>query len=142
MTTQSTNEISNRVLDYWFAGDLKTNYNSKWFPSGSKDQQSVTDRNVAEEFSDLLSIYLREDWTIEEMTPQDSLAQIIVLDQFSRHIFRFREEPEDSTRRQEADRRALLLCECIIGDIEESNDQFWDSGFSVSEMVFAMMPFR
>lgn len=117
---------------------MKDKYNNIWFPSGSKGIQRETDAYITATFSTLLDRALRDEFSVLQESKRAALALIIVLDQFSRHVFRFREEPSDSKHRSDADQRALRLCELLITDKESA----WDCGFSVSEFVFALMPLR
>ena len=86
-----------------------------------------------------------------------SLATIIVLDQFSRHIFRVLDEPTNSEKRRDADKKALKICEDTIGfkdsttvdkmeiiHVEKQHyfSFYWDKELNVSEFIFFLMPFR
>ena len=76
------------VLDFWFGGNLQENFKEKWFPkSGSKQQQHI-DATIISSFSDFLLAAEKGELCSWEENPTDLLALIIVLDQFSRHIYR------------------------------------------------------
>jgi len=76
------------VLDYWFEDGLKLgwpsrNLNSFWF---GKDAER--DRHIEAQFGDLVRLALDgglHDW---EAAPASRLALIILLDQFTRNVFR------------------------------------------------------
>ena len=144
------------ILAYWTGGDLKINYNTKWFPSGNKSRQAETDTYIKETYAHLLFQALETDY-FRKSSLKISLAMIIILDQFSRHIFRVLDEPMDSTRRRNADKKALKICEETLGvdwvearsmdEIEITHDRRrfllgWDEGLSVSQFIFFLMPLR
>ena len=127
-------EIAHSVLDFWFGGDLKTNYKTKWFPTGSIDIQKNADEIVSERFSNLLDEALRHGLDSWKKHPKSTVALIIVLDQFSRHIYR--QLPPDASKRQDADNLALKIAEDLI------DSGSWDEELNVEEFVFSLMPFR
>ena len=89
------------VLAYWTGGDIKVNYHKKWFPSAAKHRQAETDAYITSKYSHLLFRAI-EKGLFSEASMKVSIALIIILDQFSRHIFRALEEPKDSQRRRDA----------------------------------------
>jgi uncharacterized protein (DUF924 family) len=123
-----------QVLAYWFEGDASEVYRTKWFPTGQV--QASTDSEIHEKFGALFrkacAGYL-ESWARE---PKSHLALIVVLDQFARHIFRYRRLADDDHDREDADASALKHAEALTAS------PGWDKSFSVPEFVFAMMPFR
>ena len=138
------------ILAYWTGGDPKINYNTKWFPSGNKSRQAEIDAYIKEAYAHLLFQALETDY-FRKSSLKISLAMIIILDQFSRHIFRVLDEPMDSTRRRNADKKALKICEETLGvdwvearsmdEIEITHDRRrfllgWDKGLSVSQFIF------
>lgn len=132
------------VLSYWFDGSLQENYKSKWFPTG--DQQEIADRVVYSRYNGLLVLALENKlaslWNlppIHEMIELDKgyIALIIVLDQFSRHIYRYQGLPSDSTNRILADSLALELSESISMYVPN-----WSIHLTIPEHVFCLMPFR
>lgn len=73
-----------RVLDFWFGGDLETNYKTKWFPTGTKNLQKIADQEIKSKFESLLSdavVGHLDSWCDE---PKSTVALIVILDQFSR----------------------------------------------------------
>jgi uncharacterized protein (DUF924 family) len=65
------------------------------------------------------------------------VALIVVIDQFSRHIYRYQNIPIDSPIRKNTDNTALKLAEDLI---KQSNN--WDKDLSIAQFVFALMPYR
>ena len=117
------------VLDYWI-GDAVTSpeaagrQNKLWF---SKSDE--TDAEIRERFLPLLETLSRlpaaEDWAARG--PRERLAAIIVLDQFSRNLFR------GQARAFHQDDLALLLCKdgLALGQ---------DKGLSECERIFFYLP--
>jgi uncharacterized protein (DUF924 family) len=77
------------VLDYWFAGDLETAYETKWFVQAGSAAQLALDADIRTRFGELLASAERGEldgaWS---RTPQAALALIVLLDQLSRHVHR------------------------------------------------------
>lgn len=126
---------ADRVLSYWFDGPMGVNYRSKWFPSGSKDVQRQADEAVSTLFGKTFEEALKDDGASLGTGIRSRLARILVLDQFSRHIYR--DLSADSPDRLEADRRALAQAEELMARCEN-----WASRLSAPEFAFALMPFR
>ena len=40
------------VLHFWFGGDTKVNYKTKWFPDGSSDTQKRADEIISKKFGE------------------------------------------------------------------------------------------
>ena len=154
--SQLSEEEVDGVLNYWFSGNLKENYNTKWFPSAAKTTQEKTDAEIADRFGSLLFRALNDHISMQQEHTRSTLALILILDQFSRHVFRHNKEHADAVCRGEADRRALQLCEVLLGsecdamtlaktgclDENLATKDKWDADLSVSEFVFALMPLR
>ena len=71
-----------KILDYWFPKDTNT-IPKFWF-----DASPDTDKYIVDNFTELLQLaekHLLNDW---KRTIKGHLALIILLDQFSRHIYR------------------------------------------------------
>jgi uncharacterized protein (DUF924 family) len=124
------------VCEYWFGGsEPQHNYRTKWFPSGSKDIQSNADAEVTAKFAPLLARTLGLD---PAAYPTGNLrfliAIIIVLDQFSRHIYR--SLTADNPLRKKAD-----IMASVAADILTSAER-WDQNLSIAEFVFTLMPYR
>ncbi|MDQ3188963.1 MAG: DUF924 domain-containing protein [Pseudomonadota bacterium] len=116
------------VLDFWFGPPGDAGYGTTrplWFTKSSATDDLVRTRFGATVVTALSSTCL-EDWTHE---PRAALAAIIVLDQFTRNIFR------DTPRAFSGDPRALQLA----GGLVDRND---DQNLAPFERWFAYMPFE
>ncbi|RYY81974.1 DUF924 family protein [archaeon] len=123
------------VLDYWFGGDQQVNYKTKWFADG--ETQSTTDKHIIETFEPTLQAAMNRKLEHWKTSLRGKLALIVVLDQFSRHIYRFKHlEPADPAR-QQADSYALELTQSLCQDSIEML-----LGLQMEEFVFALMPLR
>ena len=74
------------VLDFWFgaAGSIEfMTQRSLWFT-----KSDATDRAIAQRFGTLIEAALRGDLKGWAVQPQSALAQIVLLDQFTRNVFR------------------------------------------------------
>ena len=133
----SLDPMCERVLEYWFGGDTQVNYRTKWFPTGNETIQQQADDTIMNLFEEVFYLCYLGEKTIEwSKHPRSTLALIIVLDQFSRHIFRRQRVPSHDPRRKQADSSALAAA------IQLSSTPHWDRIFSVPEFVFALMPYR
>lgn len=115
---ENLNQQSTEVLDFWFR-ELTP---QQWFRGGAELDELVTRR-----FTLLLGQAIRnecDDWTA---TARGRLALIIVLDQFSRHIFR------DKGQSFAQDSKAQQLC---IEGIENG----MDAALTSTERHFFYMP--
>jgi uncharacterized protein (DUF924 family) len=108
-----------QVLDFWFV-EMGSD---RWFTASEE-----IDHDIARRFSALRAQAVRCELYFWRATPEGRLAEIIVLDQFSRNIFR--NLPESFT----ADPLALALAQeaVHVGD---------DSRISVDRRAFLYMPF-
>jgi uncharacterized protein (DUF924 family) len=115
------------VLDFWFAVPGDADYGKArplWFT-----KSEATDQLVRQRFADTVEVALRgsfDDWA---GTPRGALALILVLDQFTRNIFR------DSPRAFAGDAKALRLA----SNLADRDD---DRRLSPIERWFAYMPFE
>ena len=125
------------ILQYWFGGDQNLNYKIKWFPSVSAGQQATTDTEIFEKFSHIFNEALSNKLTTwKEQCIHCNLAHIVLLDQFSRHIFRYKKLDDDNPLRVQADLLAIESTEALIGRTN------WLEQLSSTEIVFALMPYR
>lgn len=123
------------VLEYWFGGSQpEHNYKTKWFPTGSKDLQSTADAEVTAKFAPLLSRALTLCPESYPLQTKFLVAVIIVLDQFSRHIYRSLDS--DDALRKQADSMASVAADKLTGI------PAWDQSLSSTEFVFSLMPYR
>jgi uncharacterized protein (DUF924 family) len=115
------------VLDFWFAVPGDADYGKArplWFT-----KSEATDQLVRQRFGDTVEEALcgsLDDWAA---TPRGALALILVLDQFTRNIFR------DSPRAFAGDAKALRLASNLV-------DRDDDRRLSPIERWFAYMPFE
>jgi tRNA(Ile)-lysidine synthetase-like protein len=119
------------VLDYWFAGDLETAYETKWFVQAGSAAQLALDADIRTRFGELLASAERGEldgaWS---RTPQAALALIVLLDQLSRHVHR-----GDAAAVAANDVRALRTTRMLLA-------RGWDGGFDTAQLIFALMPLR
>ena len=111
------------VVDYWF--EKQKDY-KKWFFSGT-----TLDSYISDNYKDLLDFHLQNNYE-HDMTKSNLkkiLGNIILLDQFSRHIYRNTEKAFDG------DRFALTMAKGLL-----------QSGLldflTISERIFALMPLQ
>lgn len=112
------NQQSTEILDFWFR-ELTPR---QWFRGGAELDELVTRR-----FAPLLAKAIQnecDDWAI---TPRGRLALIILLDQFSRHVFR------DKAESFAQDSKAQQLC-------IEGIQQGMDAALTSAERHFFYMP--
>ncbi len=115
----STLPDSDQVLTFWF----ETLKPAQWW---KKD--AALDREIAERFGELLHQSRQSILDSWRNTARGRLAEIIVLDQFSRQVYR------DSAEAFSADPLALSLAQQAVR-------QGADSELTVSERVFLYMPY-
>ncbi|WP_287817593.1 DUF924 family protein [Idiomarina sp.] len=107
------------ILDFWF----KELTPKQWFAKSDE-----LDNTIAKRFSDTLKAAKKgELWHWRE-TPHGRLAEVIVLDQFSRNIYR------GSPRAFEQDVIALVLA-------QEAVEKGADKSLDASEKAFLYMPY-
>lgn len=135
---ERTNPDAMRVLRFWFEEwdeDIerrgKGTFNPKWFPRGTLgiEGMKAVDRVIRERFTRLFDAAVAEalDWRIET-NPYENLAYIILIDQFSRHIYR------GSARAFEHDALALAAAELNI------ERRFYAYYFTGYQKLFVVAP--
>ena len=108
------------ILKYWFPNN---EFNKFWF---SKDKQ--TDDFIKENFYDYMkNMICTKDYTFN--SADELLAKIIVLDQFTRNIYR------NTQMAYHYDMIALSLAQLYF-DLE------YDTRHTFNKVIFALMPFR
>jgi uncharacterized protein (DUF924 family) len=105
------------VLTFWFADP------GRWWKRDAAFDAQIRSRFLA--LHDAVERDERDDWL---ETARGALAYVIVLDQFSRNMFR------DSARMFESDARALAAARRAL-------DRAFDRGLSGDERMFLYMPF-
>ena len=115
------------VLDYWFApeGDaVHGTLRELWFR-----KSEATDREIADRFGPLIERALRGELSAWAAEPQGALAQILLLDQFTRNTFR------DTPRAFAGDARALRAATAMIGARQ-------DEALRPEQRAFVYIPFE
>eukprot|EP00752_Nemacystus_decipiens_P010432 g9296.t2 len=129
---EEEDEEVDRVLSLWFDGSTTENHRTKWFAQG--DAIARVDETIRKNFRDLVlqaeAGALTASWS---RRPRSLVALILVLDQFSRHMFRG--EPNRDERVERCDRQALPLAEALL-------ERGWQHDLPAEQHVFALMPLR
>ena len=134
------------VLSYWFAADggsdASVNYRTKWFASRTGGRQAAVDAQIRAEFGATLRCAEAGELEGWRSTARGALALVVVLDQFSRHVYR---DVVDATTRVEAnDALALSISLALLDQLEAdaSPSSAPPLPLSVAQCVFALMPLR
>lgn len=114
------NSKYNKILDFWFENNIDFN---KWFMS--KNQY---DEYIKRNFKKILNEAEKGDYLDWLSNHKSYLAMIILLDQFSRHIYR------GTYKAYQNDEKALLFTEMGL-DIHLNK-------FSAVEKMFVLMPYQ
>ena len=115
------------VLDFWFGQPGDPDHGTMrelWFR-----KSDATDQAIRERFGSLIEQALRgelEGWAAQ---PQSALAQIVLLDQFTRNSFR------DTPRAFAGDRRALAAAMAMVGTRQ-------DEALQPMQRLFIYLPFE
>ena len=121
-----SNQAARLILDYWFfeypTSDLATEQDLRWFSGGS-----VVDQEIGRRFGYRVELALAGGFRDWENEPESGLALIILLDQFTRNIFR------GSHRAFSGDGRALKLA-------RRGQSQGLFESLPLMLQVFALMP--
>lgn len=75
--------LTKTVLEFWFGSPLSGDFQSWWFQSSAE-----TDNKITSHFQDIYHDVVAGQYKDQLQSAEDYLAQIIVLDQFSRNMFR------------------------------------------------------
>lgn len=110
---------ANDVYKFWFESDNEEN----WFQGGDDFDQEIKDK-----FGDTWLAGSRGELADWRKTSHGRLAEIILLDQFSRNLMR------NSPYAYSQDGMALVLAQELIAQSDFDN-------FSITEKHFALMPF-
>ncbi len=115
------------VLDHWFGAPDSPEHGSMrelWFR-----KSEATDRDIAQRFGPLIERALRgelNDWSAQ---PHSALAQIVLLDQFTRNTLR------DTPRAFAGDARALAAATAMVGARQ-------DEALLPVQRAFVYLPFE
>jgi uncharacterized protein (DUF924 family) len=115
------------LLDFWFGAPTSSGYGSnrsEWFRKDPTFDASIRDR-----FGPLIERALRGELEDCAGTSRGALAQVIVLDQFTRNVFR------DTPRAFAGDARALQAARAMVGSRQ-------DEALPPFERTFAYLPFE
>jgi len=118
---------ANDVLRFWFGEPGSAQYlqpRELWFT-----KSDATDRLIADQFGPVLEGALAGEHDSWAATPRGALALVIVLDQFTRNVFR------GTPRAFAGDARALALATRLV-------DTSRDMALAPTERWFAYMPFE
>lgn len=122
-----TQPVAQEVLRFWLGDALELGWPSKnrsalWFQGGD-----AVDRDIRERFGDLVQDAMDLGLDAWEHLPLDRLALVIVLDQFSRNVYR------SQARAFSGDARARIL-------VMQALDLGWDLALPLAGTVFLYMP--
>ncbi len=126
-TTTPMNPDAARVLTFWLEDGLQhgwpsRNLGDKWFGGGA-----TLDQAIAHDFADDVRSALAGDLTAWEAQPLDRLALVVLLDQFTRNVFR------SQAQAFAGDARAQVL---VLDGIARG----WDHQLPLAGTVFFYMP--
>jgi uncharacterized protein (DUF924 family) len=121
-----SSQVARQVLDYWFteyaSGNLAEKQDKRWFSGGDQ-----VDREIGQRFGHRVELALAGGFKDWESEPESRLALIILLDQFTRNIFR------GTTRAFSGDSRAVKLAR------RGQTSGIFDD-LPLIQQVFALMP--
>ncbi|MEO8059610.1 MAG: DUF924 family protein [Burkholderiales bacterium] len=115
------------VLDFWFGAEGDPEHGTVrdlWFRKSDE-----TDRQINERFGPLIEQALRGELKAWAAEPPSALAQIVLLDQFTRNTFR------DTPRAFAGDKRALAAAMAMVGSRH-------DEHLLPVQRVFVYLPFE
>lgn len=118
---------TNAILDFWFGAPGDPEFGKirpLWFT-----KSNATDQQIRERFGSDLEAALQDETHSPNSSPRDTLASIIVLDQFTRNVYR------DTPRAFAGDPAALRLASGLV-------DRHLDRELALVERWFAYMPFE
>ena len=115
------------VLDFWFgaAGSIESGtQRALWFT-----KSDATDRTIAQRFGALIDAALRGSFSAWAAQAQSALAQIVLLDQFTRNVFR------GTPRAFSGDARALTAARVMVRERG-------DAALAPLQRAFVYLPFE
>ena len=111
--TGAIDPLAAAVLAFWF-GEPGSNepetYRELWFR-----KSEATDRQIADRFGPTIERALRGELADWSRHPESALAQILLLDQFTRNVFR------DTPRAFAGDARALAAATAMVGQRQDES---------------------
>jgi|TARA_B110000003_G_scaffold5494_1_gene5792 tRNA(Ile)-lysidine synthetase-like protein len=142
-------DTSRAVSTYWFpnrAQTLEAAYKKKWF--ATDDTVTIVDEEIRTRFADIIhALELAVDGDDIDRTrvlgaharwlqaPATTAALVVLLDQFSRHVYRNRDDRDAKVKVN--DTVATIIAEDLL-----DNKREWLVELTVPEQVFVLMPFR
>jgi len=115
------------VIEFWFGN------RDKWFLTHCSKQCSEFDIIVSTRFRELLNFCEKVE-NVKRLSEDELLPSIIVLDQFSRHIYR------NYTHNKKIDENTVLASS--ISDRICANSSLDESTYTIDEMVWILMPYK
>jgi len=115
------------VLAFWFGepgSNERETYRELWFR-----KSEATDRQIADRFGPAIERALRGELADWSRQPESALAQILLLDQFTRNVFR------DTPRAFAGDARALTAATAMVGKRQ-------DEALPALQRSFVYLPFE
>jgi uncharacterized protein (DUF924 family) len=115
------------VLDFWFGAPgsaERGRLREFWFR-----KRDATDRDIAQRFGPLIEQALRGELEAWAAQPEGALAQVLLLDQFTRNVFR------DTPRAFAGDARALRAATAMVGARQ-------DEALPPEQRAFVYLPFE
>ncbi len=91
------------ILDFWFGGWPPTDYRNAWF-----EKNPAFDEDVRQRFGPTIELALTGGLDHWRTAPEDALALILLLDQFTRNVFR------DTPKAFAGDARALDTARAMV----------------------------
>ena len=125
--TGSIDPLAAAVLVFWFGepgSNERETFRELWFR-----KSEATDRQLADRFGPTIERALRGELADWSRQPESALAQIVLLDQFTRNVFR------DTPRAFAGDARALAAATAMVG-------QRQDDSLPALQRCFVYMPFE
>eukprot|EP01134_Creolimax_fragrantissima_P006566 CFRG6566T1 len=124
------------VLSFWYDEGIETSFKRKWFVTDGRQQE--VDEYIQTHFKATVEAAEKNRLTEDEwfpLSPKNILARILILDQFSRHLYRGRDDRDERVFAN--DRLALALTESIL-------EKKWDNmhTYTPEQLVFVYMPLR
>ena len=116
------------IIDFWFNGDIDQLRKERWF--ATKNQADL-DEEIKTKYNTILKRAENDELNDWKTNPNGCLALTLILDQFSRHIYRDL-DPEQIIKNTN---KALENSKLII-------KKNWHKTYNVPKFVFLLMPFR
>ena len=145
----SVDDAAAVILEFWFpnrAQTLEAAYKKKWFVT--EEGVATVDEQIKERFGALLAQVesMMSDSAPDQQTvldvyevwlraPTSTVALVVLLDQFSRHIYR--RDAERDAKVQANDVIATMIAENFL---DEKSDQLCE--LTTAQQVFLLLPFR